>query len=274
MPHASSMLSNSSSFSSTTTTSSFNSLFSDSSDPDHSNLSSPARTMRRPHAENVPPQYATPHPKPKLVPFSAVFTTVSKPPERKVDPAVADLCRRFLLLVDEMRNLKEGHYFPSEDSREVFEVTVTGNQMDPLTGKATIEENDSDQRHVELVWRRDTFQDMDKIIKQTRSDIQNEVGKRLAQVKKLEAEITAIGHTIEDSQADSPELAAELQRLLLMKGQHRKRIRELQKLEEVEVPIGVVRSATRFVIPKKNSESQSSTASRSISVRDAWKDGI
>eukprot|EP00808_Paulinella_micropora_P005576 g63229.t1 len=175
---------------------------------------------------------------------SSRLATASRP---TVDPTISNLVSTFLALSDEIRKLPEGSYTPRIGSKDIFEI-----HYDSLSSNSSSSSSGDQSRDVvmEITKRTESYHDLKKATSKAAQDIRNEMNKRRQDFHDLNEDINRLQVKLRESVGNDDELLAQLRRVLLVQGQHAKRIKELEAMEEVEVMVDVNRvcSRTRMTI--------------------------
>eukprot|EP00457_Paulinella_chromatophora_P007438 gb/GEZN01007461.1/.p1 GENE.gb/GEZN01007461.1/~~gb/GEZN01007461.1/.p1 ORF type:complete len:494 (+),score=69.84 gb/GEZN01007461.1/:26-1507(+) len=162
-----------------------------------------------------------------------------------VDSTTSALCRNFLALSKEVGALPAGLFTPSEGSIEVFEVKHKAVENGEVL--------------VEVIHRTEICRDQTAATTQARQDIENEVVKRQQDIGHLEEMVVSLQDRIREGGDDADSLVLELGNLLQVQGKHRKRIKELAALREVDVLVEVdctIIRAELFVDTERQSTSK------------------
>eukprot|EP00457_Paulinella_chromatophora_P002116 gb/GEZN01002120.1/.p1 GENE.gb/GEZN01002120.1/~~gb/GEZN01002120.1/.p1 ORF type:complete len:517 (+),score=71.32 gb/GEZN01002120.1/:70-1620(+) len=155
-----------------------------------------------------------------------------------VDPAISHLCRKFLALSREISKLPAGCYTSHRGSSEVFEIGQVNRGGDAGDGEGSIP-------RVEVVQRTETCRKIRNVAESAMQDIRNEMGKRRQDFEDLNKDIGVLEAKLRKGEEGGDDILAQLRRVLLVQGQHTRRIQELEQLEEVEVVVEVDRVCSR-----------------------------
>eukprot|EP00808_Paulinella_micropora_P003804 g19978.t1 len=161
----------------------------------------------------------------------------------RIDLEKSDLCRRFLALSQAIRQLSEGRLTPFQGSSDFFDVRLTacdGKQ----SGSASCPSGQSGKGAVsaiEIAHTAEHCRELKRLTQTARQDIQNEIAKRRQDIEALDADVQNLLAKIEPGGEDAEALGLQIVKMQVAKGGHKKRIRELEALEEVEVGVEVER---------------------------------
>eukprot|EP00808_Paulinella_micropora_P017176 g82724.t1 len=169
----------------------------------------------------------------------------------RIDPGAANLCREFLGLSERVSDLEEGYYIADSDSQETFEVS-----QETFEVRRRREGEDSS---MEVVRRTETCHDLNSVTARARQDIRNEIVKRRQDIKALDQDIGELLAKLEETDSNRAEVLTQLSSIALVKGEHKKRIRALEAMNEVEVSVLVDRLCTKAVVSVSTVKSSSQT---------------
>eukprot|EP00457_Paulinella_chromatophora_P005678 gb/GEZN01005695.1/.p1 GENE.gb/GEZN01005695.1/~~gb/GEZN01005695.1/.p1 ORF type:complete len:493 (-),score=77.37 gb/GEZN01005695.1/:206-1684(-) len=144
------------------------------------------------------------------------------------DLAAVQLCSSLLSIQEQLKSLSPGRYAEERPGAPVFEV-----------------KRDAGRGSIEVTRYIDICHDLQAITDETRQRVVDEIAKRTQDLLDLDKEIAAL----EDGEGEDDErLVVQIGQLHVMKRQHKKRIRELQKISEIEVKVQVDRACLRVEV--------------------------
>eukprot|EP00808_Paulinella_micropora_P015400 g35207.t1 len=156
------------------------------------------------------------------------------------DPAAVELCGSFLACTEQLQHLQEGRYAERRAGADVFEVT-----RDPERGS------------LEVTRRLQFVKGLESATRDARQTIKDEIAKRKHDVKGLLEEINLLGNQIQQDGDESEMLGREISRLYQVIGRHKRCLKELEGMWQVEVKVEVERVCTRVALVREESRSTS-----------------
>eukprot|EP00457_Paulinella_chromatophora_P006428 gb/GEZN01006446.1/.p1 GENE.gb/GEZN01006446.1/~~gb/GEZN01006446.1/.p1 ORF type:complete len:501 (+),score=72.17 gb/GEZN01006446.1/:25-1527(+) len=164
------------------------------------------------------------------------------------DLAAVELCSSFLSIQEQLKSLTQGRYAEERPGAPVFEVRRN-------VGLGSIEVT----RYIDIC------HDLQAATAEARQRVFDEIAKRTQDLLDLDKEIM----TLEDgNDEESDGLALQIGQLHFMKRQHKKRIRELQNISEVEVKVRVDRACLRVEVVQEET-ARAVTEARMVPVKDS-----
>eukprot|EP00808_Paulinella_micropora_P012576 g4598.t1 len=152
------------------------------------------------------------------------------------------VCLSLLEVMSRVNELKEGRYAEEKPGSDVFEV-----------------KRDSETGCVEVIRSHEKRAKLEKATKQARKNVSEEMMQRKKDISALEIEIQSLSKKIQESDDgddvslvdETDTLSLQIGRLNLMIGRHKKRLKELQSLWEVEAKVDIDRVVTRVTLGSK-----------------------
>eukprot|EP00457_Paulinella_chromatophora_P005544 gb/GEZN01005561.1/.p1 GENE.gb/GEZN01005561.1/~~gb/GEZN01005561.1/.p1 ORF type:complete len:497 (-),score=57.41 gb/GEZN01005561.1/:123-1613(-) len=151
------------------------------------------------------------------------------------DLGAVKLCSMFLKLMKQFEDLREGRYAEERPGAPVFEMT-------------------RDAHGIVVTRKKDIVVDLQESTTKARQALVNEVTKRTDELLALDKEILRLEEG-EGMEGECEQLALVIGQLHLLKRQHKKRIKELQRKCELKIKVQIDRACVRVEVVREETAS-------------------